>query len=181
MSVGFARGFRYAGTAGEWREACGRAELAAIDSPETARAFFESEFVPYRVGPGVGLFTGYYEPQLRGSRTRHGPYQTPLYGVPIDLVSVDLGLFRENLRGQRLVGKVVDGMDTIDRIAADVTGVAVLKHLGTEDRLAKRSPWALPFIRHGIKIGLGIDAPAKLKLHQQGLDKEIGEIKKMLA
>ena len=104
-------GVNYAGSAGEWRQVCGRAELTPIDSPEAARAFFESEFVPYRVvpGSGAGLFTGYYEPQLRGSRTRRGPYQTPLYGVPIDLVSVDLGLFRENLRGQRLVGKVFDG------------------------------------------------------------------------
>ena len=104
-------GVSYAGTAGEWREACGRAALTPIDSPEAARSFFESEFVPYRVEPGsgAGLFTGYYEPQIRGSRTRHGPYQTPLYGVPLDLVSVDLGLFRENLRGQRLVGKVLDG------------------------------------------------------------------------
>ena len=68
-----------------------------------------------------------------------------------------------------------------DRIAADAVGVAVLKSLGCEDRLANRSPWALPFIRHGIKIGLGIDSVKKLKLHQQGLDKEIDEIKKMLA
>jgi uncharacterized protein (DUF362 family) len=68
-----------------------------------------------------------------------------------------------------------------DRIAADAVGVAVLKSLGCEDRLAKRSPWELPFIKHGIKIGLGIDSVKKLKLHQQGLDKEIDEIKKMLA
>ena len=104
-------GVNYAGSAGEWRQVCGKAELTPIDSPEAARAFFESEFVPYRVvpGSGAGLFTGYYEPQLRGSRTRQGPYQTPLYGVPLDLVSVDLGLFRETLRGQRLVGKVLDG------------------------------------------------------------------------
>lgn len=81
--------------------------------------------------------------------------------------------------GDAAEGKVI--VASRDRIAADVAGVAVLKHLGTEDRLAKRSPWELPFIKHGIKIGLGIDAPAKLRLHQQGLDKEIGEIKKMLA
>ncbi len=68
-----------------------------------------------------------------------------------------------------------------DRIAADATGVAVLKYLGCEDRLAKRSPWELPFIRHGIKIGLGIDSVKKLQLHQQGMDKEIEEIKKKLA
>jgi membrane-bound lytic murein transglycosylase A len=75
------------------------------------KAFFEAEFVPYRVVPssGAGLFTGYYEPQLRGSRTRQGPYQTPLYGTPADLVSVDLGLFRDSLKGQRIVGQVMNG------------------------------------------------------------------------
>jgi membrane-bound lytic murein transglycosylase A len=29
--------------------------------------------------PDTGLVTGYYEPLLRGSRRRAGPYQTPLY------------------------------------------------------------------------------------------------------
>jgi peptidoglycan lytic transglycosylase A len=103
-------GVNYAGTAVEWRQVCGMATLVSIDDLEATRRFFESEFVPYRVTPGsgAGLFTGYYEPQLKGSRTRHGPYQTPLYGVPVDLVNVDLGLFRENLRGQRIVGKVAD-------------------------------------------------------------------------
>ena len=100
-------GVNYAGTAGEWRHVCDAAALVSTDDPETVRGFFESEFAPYRVGQaaGAGLFTGYYEPQLRGSRTRHGAYQTPLYGVPLDLVNVDLGLFRETLKGQRIVGR----------------------------------------------------------------------------
>ena len=104
-------GVNYAGTAAEWRHVCDVAALVSTDGPDAVRGFFESEFVPYRVGQatGAGLFTGYYEPELRGSRTRHGAYQTPLYGVPLDLVNVDLGLFRETLKGQRIVGKVADG------------------------------------------------------------------------
>ena len=104
-------GVNYAGTAGEWREVCRTAALVPLDDAATARRFFESEFVPYRVAQasGVGLFTGYYEPELRGSRTRRGPYQTALYGSPADLVNVDLGQFRENLKGQRIVGRVMDG------------------------------------------------------------------------
>jgi membrane-bound lytic murein transglycosylase A len=104
-------GVNYAGIALEWRQVCGAASLVSSDSPEPARGFFELEFVPYRVGndSGVSLFTGYYEPQLRGSRTRHGAYQAPLYAVPGDLVNVDLGLFRESLKGQRIVGKVAAG------------------------------------------------------------------------
>jgi membrane-bound lytic murein transglycosylase A len=115
-------GVNYAGSAGEWRQACSAAALVLSDNPHAARGFFESEFVPYRVAQGSGLFTGYYEPQLKGSRTQHGPYQTPLYGVPFDLVNVDLGLFRDSLRGQRIVGKVTDGRLIPYPARADIEG-----------------------------------------------------------
>jgi uncharacterized protein (DUF362 family) len=68
-----------------------------------------------------------------------------------------------------------------DRIAADATGVAVLKSMGTEERLQSRSPWETPFIKHAIKIGLGIDSVSKLNLKSEGLDGQIDNIKKMLA
>lgn len=55
------------------------------------------------------MFTGYYEPELRGSRTRGGRYTVPLYGRPADLVTVDLGQFRDELKGQRIVGRVRQG------------------------------------------------------------------------
>jgi membrane-bound lytic murein transglycosylase A len=94
----------YAGTAGEWREAC-----AAAASTNSPREFFETNFVPYRISQGSeqGLFTGYYEPELKGSRTRHDAFLTPLYGVPADLVTIDLGLFRDALKGQRIEGRVM--------------------------------------------------------------------------
>jgi uncharacterized protein (DUF362 family) len=57
-----------------------------------------------------------------------------------------------------------------DRIAADATGVAVLKRYGTERRLQRFSVWENPFIRHGIKIGLGIDSRDKLRLKHAGID-----------
>lgn len=59
-----------------------------------------------------------------------------------------------------------------DRIAADATGVAVLKRYGTERRLQNFSVWENPFILHGIKIGLGIDGLAKLNLKHAGIDDE---------
>lgn len=67
-----------------------------------------------------------------------------------------------------------------DRIAADATGVAILKSLGTEERLQSRSVWENPFLKHGIKIGLGIASADQLRLHQEGLDKDIEKIRKML-
>jgi uncharacterized protein (DUF362 family) len=67
-----------------------------------------------------------------------------------------------------------------DRVAADAVGVAVLKSVGTEERLQNRSVWDTPFLKHGIKIGLGIDSAAKLNLKAEGLEKEIGKIREML-
>jgi peptidoglycan lytic transglycosylase A len=60
-------------------------------------------------GPGGVLFTGYYEASLRGSRTRHDAYQTPLYGRPGGLISVDLGLFSAEWKGRRITGLVDAG------------------------------------------------------------------------
>ena len=117
-------GLNYAGTTGDWRNVCLTASAISADDAQAVRGFFEAEFVPYRLTPssGVGLFTGYYEPQLRGSRTKHGPYQTPLYGVPADLVNVDLGLFRDNLKGQRIVGQVTSGRLVPYPARADIEG-----------------------------------------------------------
>lgn len=95
------------GTVGDWRAACD----AALRSPSNAREFFESYFEPVVAsnrGEAIGLFTGYYEPELTGSRTRAGKFTTPLYTKPTDLVSVDLGAFRPALKGERVAGRVED-------------------------------------------------------------------------
>jgi membrane-bound lytic murein transglycosylase A len=69
-----------------WQRACVAA--AQIDDLDVAaaRSFFESYFTPYQFsntdGTLDGLVTGYYEPLLRGSRTRHGIFQTALYHWP---------------------------------------------------------------------------------------------------
>ena len=62
-----------------------------------ARQFFESLFTAHRVlhNKSHGLLTGYYEPVLRGSRTRHGPFHVPVYRCPPDLVN----LVDDTLRG----------------------------------------------------------------------------------
>jgi membrane-bound lytic murein transglycosylase A len=99
----------YAGTIADWRLPCRAARTA---DAAKARAFFEHWFVPVEISAGEvkdGVFTGYYEPELFASRTRHGVFQTPVYGTPDDLVSVDLGAFRPNLRGGRIAGKVEGG------------------------------------------------------------------------
>jgi len=96
----------YAGTIEDWRAPCRAAQSAKASK---ARAFFENWFVPLEVSAGDakdGLFTGYYEPEIFASRSRHGAFQTPVYGMPDDLVSVDLGEFRPQLHGEHIAGKV---------------------------------------------------------------------------
>jgi membrane-bound lytic murein transglycosylase A len=85
--------------------------LAAYDDANF-QTYFEENFQPYAVMADVepvGLFTGYYEASLRGSREKKEPYVVPLYVRPDDLVMVDLGAFREELKGQRIAGRVEDG------------------------------------------------------------------------
>ena len=93
-------GAGYAGTVGDWRGACANAG-------GDARSFFAQNFTPYAVA-GDALFTGYYEPQIRGARARGGAFQTPVYGLPSDLVRADLGLFDPKLKGEHISGRVFD-------------------------------------------------------------------------
>lgn len=91
---------------GDWDAVCAEAERTA--APQAAR-FFRTAFRPFRVGDGRLFATGYYEPALAGSRTRRAGYEVPIYGMPVDLVDVDLGRFSDNLTGKRVRGRVEDG------------------------------------------------------------------------
>lgn len=96
--------------AARWRAACDAA-TSLSDAPETTlREFFESRFAPYRVvaadGSRDGLITGYYEPILRGHRTASASYRFPVYGIPQDLIVVDLASLHPELKKLRLRGRL---------------------------------------------------------------------------
>ena len=100
------------GRAQEWQIACRKFSKIDKNNRTAVKQFFEQNFVPYSVTAGrdpEGLFTGYYEAALRGSKTRKGPYQYPLRARPDDLIMVNLGEFREELKGQRIAGRVKGG------------------------------------------------------------------------
>ena len=104
----------FPGRMGDWRPAC-EAAARVPSGAAPARAFFESHFEPFAAsnagegGDPEGLFTGYYEPLLQGSRKRSERYRVPLYIRPPDLVTIDLGAFREEYKGKTLAGRVEDG------------------------------------------------------------------------
>jgi membrane-bound lytic murein transglycosylase A len=91
-----------------WRESCALAEQ--LPAGASARDFFETQFLPYRVanadGSVQGLATGYYEPLLRGSRRKEGPYRYPIYAAPEDLLIVDLAEVNPELKHLRLRGRL---------------------------------------------------------------------------
>ena len=66
----------------DWQAACTAARTARYDR---GRAFFAEHFETVRIGNGEAFATGYFEPELRGSRTRAPGYDVPVYRVPDDL------------------------------------------------------------------------------------------------
>ncbi len=101
------------GTAGQWRKACDAASKVDAKDTEAARTYFETHFRPFLAmnhDEPEGGFTGYYEASLRGSRTRGGKYQNPLYKRPADLVMVNMRNFTANPSRRRIAGRVVNGL-----------------------------------------------------------------------
>ena len=94
----------------EWISACSRFPFDGNAAQQ--RAFIESEFVPYQLTRADvedrGLITGYYEPLLKGSRTKTARYNVPLFQRPDDLLVVELGDLYPELKGKRVRGRLVD-------------------------------------------------------------------------
>lgn len=108
---------RLGGSPALWRPACAAATGVQTGNDAAARSFFEAYLQPYAVsdtGEAAGrqtdgLYTGYFDPEVSGSRTGGGAFRTPLLGRPGDLVQVDLGDFVEDLKGRSIAGRVQDG------------------------------------------------------------------------
>ncbi|CAA7620872.1 murein transglycosylase A [Magnetospirillum sp. SS-4] len=97
------------GTAADWYAPCAAAARVPAGDHQAARLMFETWFSPWQVladGKPDGLFTGYFEPEIKGSRHRQGRFTVPIHGRPVDLVTADLGRFRPDLAGEQLVGRL---------------------------------------------------------------------------
>lgn len=87
----------------EWKQVCDAARTVNANDAAAVRHFFEQRFLPYKMvaddGNDRGLVTGYYEPLLQGSRRQQGIFQTPLHGVPPDLVTINPATAPAELKG----------------------------------------------------------------------------------
>ncbi len=106
------------------------------DSPATIEKRVRETFDVYRASGGAPsgrvLFTGYYEPVLKGSPGRSEQYRYPIYRKPDDSVVVQLGKFREKYRNERLVGRVENGEMVPYFSREEIDGAGVLENRGLE-------------------------------------------------
>ncbi len=94
----------------DWQPACSKAMSLESPSEVAIKAFFQTWFTPvefYQGKPMRGLFTGYYLPLLHGSLNKTEQYTVPLYGLPSNLVTANLGLFKPELKNKRIYGHLV--------------------------------------------------------------------------
>jgi membrane-bound lytic murein transglycosylase A len=72
--------------------------------------YLKKNFYLYKAAGSWGskkvLFTGYFEPIFDGSLERDSIYKYPIYRRPDNLLTIDLGLFRSQFSGQRIVARI---------------------------------------------------------------------------
>jgi membrane-bound lytic murein transglycosylase A len=99
-----------------WQTSCNMAEQLNSQtgnkpSSEAILAYFKQNFSVYKTtnidGTDSGTITGYYEPVLKGSRTKSDKYSNPLYATPNDLVTVELDSLFPELKYKRVRGRLV--------------------------------------------------------------------------
>jgi membrane-bound lytic murein transglycosylase A len=81
--------------------------IQARPSADQITARVRSDYAVYRAN-GLSdkvLFTGYYEPLLKGSLKETPLYRYPLYSRPDDLITVDLSAFSAKYAGETITGR----------------------------------------------------------------------------
>lgn len=104
--------FEEMGKVSDWLPLCQAARVIRPGNKIEAQYFFESRFLPYTVrnnNEGKGLFTGYYEPDLRGAFGPDPRYRYPIFARPDDLIGANLEEFDDKYKGQTIAGRLKDG------------------------------------------------------------------------
>jgi membrane-bound lytic murein transglycosylase A len=100
------------GTVEDWLPLCKSASIIRPGNDNEAQYFFESNFQAYSVGSpwtASGLFTGYYEADLKGAFRPGARYRYPILSRPKDLISANLGQFDHKWSGERIAGRLKNG------------------------------------------------------------------------
>lgn len=92
-----------------WRALCESASKIAANDSNAQRQFFERNFSPWQIENNVGndnaFITGYYHALLTGGRNfKQG--RVPIYGVPSDMLTIELGDLFPELKNKRVRGRL---------------------------------------------------------------------------
>ena len=94
----------------DWKSSCEAAKNLSAPSNTEVIEYLHKHFDLYKAknenGSQKGLITGYYQPELNGSRTKTKKYKIPLYSPPLDLITVNLSEVYPDLKYKRLRGRV---------------------------------------------------------------------------
>lgn len=87
--TGFNRPARLSGRQQDWLEVCRLAATVPGSTQQAARTFFETNFIPVRLGTSDGHFTGYFEPEVSGDIKQSAQFPVPVLARPEDLFTLD--------------------------------------------------------------------------------------------
>lgn len=113
----------------DWQDAC----TAARSWPAAAAPdFFATYFETAVVGDGAAYVTGYYEPEIAGTRTQQPGFAVPVYGVPPDLVHARPGDAPLKPNGQTPFGRYDETGHFVPYYPRDQIEAGVLAGKGLE-------------------------------------------------
>lgn len=129
------------GMVADWMGPCGALRSVSENDDQATRSWLQTWFQPYRAAAGSkteGLFTGYYEAELHGSRRPSARYHVPLYsrpkGLPADPASVGKTYFsRSEIEAGALRGKVAELLWVDDEVDAHILQIQGSGRIQMED------------------------------------------------
>lgn len=105
--------------------------LQTCGSDECRRTKIAGNFDFYKAAgqdqKGTVLFTGYFEPVMKGSLEKTDFYSFPLYSPPEETVVINLGKFNSKYEGETLTGRVLNGEVVPHYSREEIDGKGILQ------------------------------------------------------
>lgn len=143
-----------------------------VHGSEAARRFFEAYFRPVLIEDGTSmLFTGYYEPELRGARERGGAFHVPLYALPPDLPQGEPWHTRAQIDGGALAGRGLEIAWVDDPVEAFFLQVQGSGRIRLPDGSLMRLGYAGANGHRYSSVGQALVARGALEPHEPSMDR----------
>ena len=141
-------------TADDFRDVCELAEVVKTMNSKQTQNFFENWFRPFLVSDknsnSNGLFTGYYEASLNGSKVKDEKYKYPVFAKPKDIDGIEPYFTRSEIENGALENRGLELFyvdDKVELFFAHIQGSGRIKlPSGAEVRISFAGRNNHPFI-----------------------------------